>query len=95
MEECKRRGLLEEEKYRQCGFPEEECRKRGLLKYDFLTGETLYKQQLSNTKSDLTWTTAPRGPVMWLIDKARSPFQFTRELIKGVKTRELPRKATV
>ena len=30
MEECKRRGLLEEEKLGQGGFPEE-CRKRGLL----------------------------------------------------------------
>ena len=95
MEECKRRGLLEEEKYRQCGFPEEECRKRSLLKYDFLAGEALYKEQLSNTESTLIWATAQRGPRMWLIDKARSPFQFTRELIKGVKTGELPRKATV
>ena len=85
MEECKRRSLIEVEKYRQSGFPEEECRKRGLLTYDFLTGETLYKQQLSNTEHDLTWITARRGPRMWLIDKARPSLQFTRELMKGVK----------
>ncbi len=63
----------------------EECKRRGLLTYDFLTGETLYKQQLSNTEHDLTWTTARRGPRMWLIEKARPSLQFTRELLKGVK----------
>jgi CelD/BcsL family acetyltransferase involved in cellulose biosynthesis len=94
MEECKRRGLLEEERLGQGGFPEE-CMKRGLLKYDFLTGERLYKEQLSNTKSDLIWITAPRGPRMWLIDKARPPFQLAKKFIGMVKTGELPRKATV
>lgn len=84
MQECKRRGLLEEEKYRQCGLSEEECRKRGLLKYDFLEGEALYKEQLSNTKNDLIWATAQRGSRMWLIDKARPPFQLTGELIRSV-----------
>jgi CelD/BcsL family acetyltransferase involved in cellulose biosynthesis len=95
MEECKRRGLLEEEKCRQGGFPEEECRKRRLFKYDFLTGETLYKAQLSNTASDLTWTTAQRGLRMWLIEKARPSFLVTKELIRNVKPGELPRKAPV
>ncbi len=95
MEECRRRGLLEEEKCRQCGLSEEECRKRGLLKYDFLAGEVLYKEQLSNTESYLTWATAQRGPRMWLIDKVRPSFRLTRELIRRVKTGELPRKATV
>ncbi len=95
MAECKRRGLLEEEKYRQCGLSEEECRKRSLLKYDFLAGEARYKEQLSNTESTLIWATAQRGPRMWVIDKARPPFKFTRELIRSVKTGELRRKATV
>lgn len=86
MAECQRRGHLEEEKCRQCGLSEEECREHRLLKYDFLVGEGLYKKQLSNTESGLTWATARRGPRMWLIDKARPPFQFTRELIRSVKT---------
>src|SRR5258708_3487652 len=60
IEECKRRGLSEEE-----------SRERRLLKYDFLAGEELYKKQLSNTGSVSTWATAQRGPQMWLIDKAR------------------------
>jgi CelD/BcsL family acetyltransferase involved in cellulose biosynthesis len=89
MQECKRRGLFSEEKKGGEGG------KRGLLKYDFLTGERLYKEQLSNTKSDLIWITAPRGPRMWLIEKARPPFQLTRELIRSVKNGELARKATV
>jgi CelD/BcsL family acetyltransferase involved in cellulose biosynthesis len=63
----------------------EECKRRGLLKYDFLAGEALYKEQLSNTQSDLTWATAQRGPRMWLIDKARPLFQRTRELVSSAK----------
>jgi CelD/BcsL family acetyltransferase involved in cellulose biosynthesis len=78
MEECKRRGL----------FAEEECSKPCLLTYDFLVGEELYKQQLSNAESNLTWVIAPRGPRMWLIDKVRPTFQFTKDLIRKVKTRE-------
>jgi Acetyltransferase (GNAT) domain len=35
MQECKRRGLLEEEKCRRSGLSEEACRKRGLLQYEF------------------------------------------------------------
>lgn len=61
-----------------------ECKQRGLSKYDFLTGEALYKEQLSNTGSDLTWATAQRGPRMWLLDKVRPPFQVTRDLIKSM-----------
>jgi hypothetical protein len=83
MQECKRRGLLEEEKCRQYDLAEEECRKRGLLKYDFLEGEAPYKEQLSNTENDLIWATAQRGSRMWLIDKARPPIQLTRELIRS------------
>jgi Acetyltransferase (GNAT) domain len=71
MEECKRRGLLEEEKCRQRGLSEEECRKCRLLKYDFLAGEAVYKEQLSNTESDLIWALALRGPLIRVIDKAR------------------------
>jgi len=59
-----------------------ECKRRGLLKYDFLAGEALYKEQLSNTESDLTWITAQRGPRILLIDKARPPLQLARELIR-------------
>lgn len=95
MAECKRRGLLEEEKCRQCGFAEEESRKRGLFKYDFLAGEALYKEQLSNTEGVLTWATAHRGPRIWLIDKARLSFQLTRKLIRNVTTGEPPREAPV
>ena len=61
-----------------------ECKQRGLLKYDFLAGEALYKEQLSNSESDLTWATARRGPRMWLLDKVRPPFQVTRDLIKSM-----------
>jgi hypothetical protein len=94
MQECLRRGLLEEVKRGQGGFPEE-SRNRSLFKYDFLKGERLYKEQLSNTKCDLIWITAPRGPRTWLIEEARLPFQLTRELLRSVKTGVLPRKATV
>ena len=83
MAECKRRGLLEEEKCRQCGLSEEECRKRRLFKYDFLAGEALYKEQLSNTEGILTWATAQRGLRIWLINKARPLFQLTKELIRS------------
>jgi hypothetical protein len=85
MEECKRLALLEEERCRQSGFSEEECRKCRLLKYDFLTGENLYKEQLSNIESNLTWATAERGLRPWLIDKARPLFQLTRELLASSK----------
>lgn len=67
----------------------QECSKRLLLQYDFLAGEGLYKMQLSNTQNYLTWATAQRGPRMWLIDKVRSPFQLTRELINNRITRDI------
>ncbi len=86
MTECKRRGLLEEKKCKQSDLSEEECRKHRLVTYDFLVGEGLYKQQLSNTESDLTWATARRGPLMWLIEQARPPFRLTRELLKRART---------
>jgi len=88
MEECKRRGLLEEEKCRQCALSEEACRKRRLLQYDFLVGEGLYKEQLSNSESVLTWAIARRGPKLWLIDKARPPFQLAKGFIMKVRTGE-------
>ena len=76
IEECRRRGLSEEE----------ESRKRRLLKYDFLAGEGLYKEHLSNTGSLLTWAIVRRGPQMWLIDKAR---QFV-ELIRTAASKSDP-----
>ena len=85
MEECKRRGFLEEVKCRQYGLSEEESRKRRLLKYDFLAGEALYKEQLSNMESDLTWAIVRRGPQMWLIDKTR---QFVKLLRTTASKRE-------
>jgi len=85
MEECKRRGFLEEQKCRQYGLSEEESRKRRLLKYDFLAGEALYKEQLSNMESDLTWAIVRRGPQMWLIDKTR---QFVKLLRTTASKRE-------
>jgi hypothetical protein len=81
MEECKRRGLLGEKKCCQYGLSEEEWRRPRLLKYDFLAGENLYKEQLSNTASHLTWATAGRGLRGWLIDKARPFFHLARELL--------------
>jgi CelD/BcsL family acetyltransferase involved in cellulose biosynthesis len=81
MQECKRRGLLVEERHRQRGLSEEVCSKPHLLKnYDFLAGEDLYKEQLSNTESNLTWATAGRGLRSWLVDKAQPLFQLAREL---------------
>jgi CelD/BcsL family acetyltransferase involved in cellulose biosynthesis len=85
MEECKRRSILEEENLKNIGIAEEECNKSRLLKYDFLAGENLYKEQLSNTASNLTWATAGRGLRPWLIDKARPLFQLARELISSDK----------
>jgi Acetyltransferase (GNAT) domain len=72
MQECQRRG-----------FAEAECSKARLLKYDFLTGESLYKEQLSNTASTLTWATAERGLGPWLIGKARPLFQLARGIALG------------
>lgn len=82
MEECKRRALLEEEKCRQRGLSEEECRKPRLLTYDFLAGENIYKEQLSNTASILTWATAGQGLRAWLIDKVRLFFQLVENLYR-------------
>jgi len=84
MEECKRLGLLQEKRCRQSGFPEEECGKQLLLRYDFLTGEALYKAQLSNTESDLIWITAQRGMRMWLIKKARNLLKFVKNIKASV-----------
>jgi len=87
IEECRRRGLLEEEKCRQSGLSEEEeSGKRRLLKYDFLAGEGLYKEQLSNTGNVLTWATVRQGPQMWLIDKAR---QFVELVSTTASKREM------
>jgi CelD/BcsL family acetyltransferase involved in cellulose biosynthesis len=98
MEECRRRGLfLEGEKSsRQGGLAEEACRNRRLLSYDFLAGEALYKEQLSNMESSLTWATVRRGPCMWLFDKAQPPFQLTRKFMRGkVKASKPLRKVAV
>jgi hypothetical protein len=89
MEECKRRGFLEEESYRQRDISEEDCSKLRLLKYDFLVGEGLYKEQLSNTASSLTWATAERGLRPWFIDKVRPLFQLARGLVLGNKHQSL------
>jgi CelD/BcsL family acetyltransferase involved in cellulose biosynthesis len=59
----------------------EQCMRRGYKQYDFLAGEAEYQAQLSNTENNLTWAAAQRGPRMWLIDKARPPFQLTRKLV--------------
>lgn len=76
MEECQRRSLL----------LDEACRNRRLLQYDFLAGDVLYKEQLSNTEGNLIWATAQRGPQMWFIEKARPSFQFAKRLISNAFT---------
>ncbi len=84
MEECKRRGLLEEEKRRQRGLSEEECSKSRLLKYDFLVGGE-YKEHLSNTASNLTWATAGGGLRSWIADQAYLLFLLARERVSSNK----------
>src|SRR5579859_71935 len=49
----------------------EECKLRGLRVYDFLAGDAIYKDQLSNVDEKLIWATAGRGPRAWLIDTAK------------------------
>ena len=80
MQECKRRSLLEEEQHRQRALSEEVYSQPPLLKnYDFLAGENIYKEQLSNTESNLTWATAGRGLRPWFVEKAQPLFQLARE----------------
>ncbi len=70
MEECRQRGLIEE----QHGNP-------GLLKYDFLAGDEAYKDSLTNTQGHLVWATAERGFILWLMEKVR----IARDMLKNYK----------
>jgi hypothetical protein len=83
MTQCWHRGLVERELSRQSSHTGEEKKKWGLAKYDFLVGEALYKDWLSNTEGSLTWATAQRGPRLWLIEKVRSPLRLAKSLIVG------------
>lgn len=47
------------------------CFDRGLAEYDFLAGDSRYKQELSTTTRDLVWATARRPALRWrLMDRA-------------------------
>jgi CelD/BcsL family acetyltransferase involved in cellulose biosynthesis len=88
MQECQRRSLLEKEKHRQPSLSEEAHSLPPFKKYDFLEGENIYKEQLSNTESHLTWAKAGRGLRSWLLDKAQPLFQIARELKKRRKRKK-------
>ncbi len=94
MTECKRRGLVEGAPFSQGGSSVDAGGKRHLINYDFLVGEGIYKEQLSNMESVLTWAIARRGLQMRLLDKARPAFERAKDLIRSVKTRERPGKTT-
>jgi CelD/BcsL family acetyltransferase involved in cellulose biosynthesis len=41
------------------------CFERGLIEYDFLAGDSAYKQQLSTTTRELVWATRRRPALRW------------------------------
>jgi hypothetical protein len=90
MAQCWHRGLVETEQSRPSGHAGEGHSKQSLSKYDFLVGEALYKDQLSNIEGSLTWATAHRGLRLWLIEKVRSPLRLAKSLIVGRRGRSEP-----
>lgn len=80
MEECHKRRALSRE-----GMQAD-----SITQYNFLVGESPYKDQLSNTEQRLVWATAERGLRLWLIEKARPSLRRAKDLIssKGINSKE-------
>jgi len=58
------------------------CYERGLREYDFLAGDSLYKQQLSTTTRELVWAKAPRPSLRW---RALDRLAAARRTVRGLR----------
>jgi len=55
------------------------CRERGLTEYNFLAGESRYKQELATMEQELVWAVArQRRLKFFLVDRLRRARQWRR-----------------
>ncbi|MBJ7600956.1 GNAT family N-acetyltransferase [Candidatus Nephthysia bennettiae] len=83
MAECQRRSLVVETHPRS-REPDAGDGERRLVRYDFLAGESRYKEQLSNSESVLIWVLGRRGAQMKMLEWLRRPFMWGRGIVKAL-----------